>query len=291
MKNIFYNSTELRLRAGWRILLFICIMAILVISSETFIDNVLGGLPDDRTLRFFYSILLAAVIGTISTIIARKYLDRKSFVSFGLKLDMDALKDWLVGYLISFLMAGLVFVTMIVFGVLEFKGMNPQLFTMSFLSRFLLMFVMYCGLVAWWEELVFRGVLLQNMIEGLGKNWAVIISCIIYGLVHATNPNAGIISSLIIVLFGYMRLYGYLRTSQLWLSMGMHAGWNFFQGPVFGYATSGYEVETVLVHELNGAEWLTGGKFGPEGSVITVVVVLMAIAAMYWWTRGREAVN
>ena len=88
-----------------------------------------------------------------------------------------------------------------------------------------------------------------------------------------------------------MRLYGYLRTSQLWLSMGMHAGWNFFQGPVFGFSTSGYETESILIHKLNGSDWLTGGKFGPEGSVFTVLIVLLAILSMYWWTRGREVLK
>lgn len=291
IKNIFYNELESRLRAGWRILLFFLIMVFLVIVSEHTIDNYLGGLPEDKTMRLFYSVLLAAILGTVSTIIARRYLDRRSFISFGLDLDMNALKDWVVGYFISFAMAAVVFFTMVVFGVTEFQGVNDQLFTSQFLIKFLLMFIMYCGLVAWWEELVFRGFLLQNMISGMGKNLAVIISCLIYGLVHATNDNAGVLSSLIIVLFGYMRLYGYLRTSQLWLSMGMHAGWNFFQGPVFGYATSGYAVDTILVHNLNGPDWLTGGKFGPEGSVITVVVVLLAIGTMYWWTKGRPQIH
>jgi len=80
------------------------------------------------------------------------------------------------------------------------------------------------------------------------------------------------------------------RTSQLWLSMGMHAGWNFFQGPVFGFSASGYATKTLLTHKLVGPDWITGGKFRPEGSVFTVLIVILAIATMYWWTRDREAI-
>jgi len=291
IKNIFINPIEGRLRAGWRILLFIIITIFIVKLLEFTIDNLFGGLPEDKTLRFFFSILVAAIAGTTAVIIARRYLDKKTMLSFGLKLDNFAIKDWLYGFLLSFLMAGSVFLLLLWFGLLEFESINPDIFKLKFIGNFLLMFVAFCLLTAWWEELVFRGYLLQNMISGMGKNWAVIISCILYGAVHATNPNAGIISSSIIVLFGFMRLYGYLRTSQLWLSMGMHAGWNFFQGPVFGFSTSGYETETILMHKLNGSDWLTGGKFGPEGSVFTVLIVLLAILSMYCWTRGREVVK
>lgn len=291
IKNIFINHIEHRLRAGWRIFLFFIILFGIAKTLQFTIDNLFGGLPEDKTLRFFYSILIAAIAGTTAVIIARRYLDKKTILSFGLKLDGLAIKDWLFGFLLSFVMAGLVFLILLLFGLLEFESVNPDIFTLKFLWNFLLMFVTFCILVAWWEELVFRGYLLQNMISGMGKTWAVIISCILYGAVHAINPNAGIISSSIIVLFGFMRLYGYLRTSQLWLSMGMHAGWNFFQGPVFGFSASSYETETILLHTLNGPDWLTGGKFGPEGSVFTVLIVLIAILSMYWWTRGRETVK
>jgi len=291
IKNLFIDPIEHRLRAGWRIFLFVIITLIIVKLLEFTIDSLFGGLPEDKTLRFFYSILVAAIAGTSAVIISRRYLDKKTLLSFGLKWDGLAIKDWLFGFLLSFLMAGSIFLLLLWFGLLEFESVNPNLLTMNFLWNFLLMFVAFCILTAWWEELVFRGYLLQNMINGMGKNWAVIISCILYGAVHATNPNASIISSSIIVLFGFMRLYGYLRTSQLWLSMGMHAGWNFFQGPVFGFGTSGYETESILIHKLNGSDWLTGGKFGPEGSVFTILIVIIAILSMYWWTQGREVVK
>jgi hypothetical protein len=117
---------------------------------------------------------------------------------------------------------------------------------------------------------------------------AIIVSCALYGLVHSANPNAGILSTAIIVLFGYLRIYGYLSTGQLWLSIGMHTGWNFFQATVFGFAASGHaEARTWLTHDALSPDWLSGGDFGPEASVLTIPVVLIALVVMRWWSRTR----
>ena len=118
---------------------------------------------------------------------------------------------------------------------------------------------------------------------------AVLVSCVLYGLVHSANPNAGLLSTVIIVLFGYLRIYGYLSTGQLWLSIGMHTGWNFFQATVFGFAASGHaEAWTLVTHESAAANWLSGGEFGPEASVLTVPVVLIALVVMRVWARGGQ---
>jgi membrane protease YdiL (CAAX protease family) len=126
------------------------------------------------------------------------------------------------------------------------------------------------------------------MMDGMGNKIAIVISCLIYGLIHAMNPNAGLLSSLIIVLFGFMRIYGYLLTNMLWLSMGMHMGWNFFQGPVFGFHASGHEMVTVVKQADLGPAWLSGGDFGPEGSLLIIPVVFLALWIMRLYSRRQE---
>ena len=141
-------------------------------------------------------------------------------------------------------------------------------------------------LVGYWEELVFRGYLLQNMMDGLGITIAVVISCLLYGAIHSTNPNAGLISTSIIVLFGFLRIYGYLSTKMLMLSMGMHIGWNFFQGPIFGFAASGHKKANLIDITINSdKDWLTGGEFGPEGSIIIIPIILLALIAMKLYSK------
>ena len=147
-------------------------------------------------------------------------------------------------------------------------------------------------LVGYWEELVFRGYLFQNIVEGLGIITAVIVSCLLYGLIHYANPNATVLSSIIIIGFGFLRIYGYLSTKMLWLSMGMHIGWNFFQGPIFGFAASGHKKATLIQHSfLSDRQYLTGGEFGPEGSVIILPILILTIFVMKWYSQKNYLNN
>ena len=286
MKRWFRRSDDGRLRAGWRILVFLLIFMALAIGGQLGTRAALGSLPKTSPVIF----VILAVTATMAVYLARRFLDRRGFLSLGLSSPAQAWKDLLFGFLLSGAMAGTVFATMYFLGLLVEVQFNWGTATSSMGTAVLLPLLLTTILIAYWEELVFRGYLLQNMADGLGLTRAVIVSCLLYGAVHAFNPNAGILSTLVIVAFGYLRIYGYLSTGLLWLSMGMHIGWNFFQGPVFGFAASGYaEKHTVISHAVAGPDWLTGGRFGPEANVITVPVVLLALFAMFFWTRGRRA--
>lgn len=270
------KSTDGRLRAGWRILGFIVLLILFSVGGQVIVRTTLGSLRRDSTLV----IVIIAIAATGAVIIARRFIDKKSTLSLGLKIDGGTLKDLLFGMLVSFFMAGLIFGVMAIAGLIENIGINR-----IGMFAFLLLLLPNI-LIGWWEEIVFRGYLLQNMSEGLGLRTAVLLSCALYGIVHAANPNAGPLSTAIIVLFGFLRIYGYLATKKLWLSIGMHIGWNFFQGPVFGYAASGQDSSlTLFQHTKLGPDWLTGGAFGPEASLITIPVLALALAAMWAWSH------
>jgi membrane protease YdiL (CAAX protease family) len=267
-----------RLRAGWRILSFLAIFYALALPL----------LFGSRELLHFSKssplvIVIIALAATPAVYIARRWIDTKSCVSLGLHWNARAGSDLVFGFLLSGFMAAVVFAAMFVLG---FIG-NVQVAVNGWSAASLLVVpFLTMALVGFWEELVFRGYILQNMAEGLGMNTAIIVSCILYGLVHSANPNAGLLSTAIIVLFGYLRIYGLLSTGQLWLSIGMHTGWNFFQGTVFGFAASGHtEDRTLITHDTIAADWLSGGAFGPEASVLTVAVVLVALVIMRAWSR------
>jgi membrane protease YdiL (CAAX protease family) len=282
MKDWFINAGEHRLRAGWRILLFVLLFLGLSFAGLSGTRAVLGSLPKTSPLIF----VLLSVAATLAAYLARRILDKRSLLSLGLTAPDRAWKDLLFGFVLSGVMVGAIFSAMAWSGVIVDIRLNWGAASNSIGPAILLPLLLSTVLIGYWEELAFRGYLLQNMVDGLGLRVAVIASCLLYGALHAGNPNAGILSTLIIVVFGYLRIYGYLGTGLLWLSMGMHIGWNFFQGPVFGYAASGHaEKLTVLSHRASGPDWLTGGQFGPEASLIAVPVVLLALLAMRLWVR------
>ncbi len=294
-----YFVNEGRLRAGWRILAFLVLFMGINLLAQAILKAAYGGIPrTTEYLRTSIVIALAALAATIAVPLARKYLDKKNVRSLGLPLSARTGKDLVFGFLLSGLMAGAVFLVMMGAGLIEVTGLSwggdtPAGSDLGTVAAYLavasvgsLAFLFLIDVVVgWWEELVFRGYLLQNMIDGMGLWIAVAISCVLYGLIHMANPNAGLLSGAIIVLFGFLRIYGYLATKMLWLSMGMHIGWNFFQGPIFGYAASGHQTASLIAQSPTGPAWLSGGDFGPEGSVLIIPVLGLALLAMRWWAK------
>jgi membrane protease YdiL (CAAX protease family) len=278
----FRNAEDYRLRAGWRIATFLLIFYAFALPLIFGLKALLGFSKSSPMV-----IVIIAMAATPAVYIARRWIDGKSFVSLGLQWNVRAASDLVFGFFLSGLMAGSVFAAMVMLGLIANVQMTVDLWAALSLIAIPLLTM---ALVGFWEELVFRGYVLQNMAEGMGMKTAIVISCLLYGLVHAMNPNAGVLSSSIIVLFGFLRIYGYLCTGQLWLSIGMHTGWNFFQATVFGFAASGHaEEQTLVSHDVAAANWLSGGSFGPEASVLTIPVVLGALYVMRVWSRRHSA--
>jgi membrane protease YdiL (CAAX protease family) len=123
------------------------------------------------------------------------------------------------------------------------------------------------------EEILFRGALFRIVEEGLGTWTALAVSALFFGLAHAGNPGATAWSSAAIaieagVLFGLL----YHLSRSLPLCMGLHAAWNFCQGTVYGIPVSGTQADGWLVSTRSGPDWLSGGKFGAEASVVALTL-------------------
>lgn len=152
------------------------------------------------------------------------------------------------------------------------------------------------------EEILLRGIVFR-WLEELGGSWvALALSALLFGFLHAPNPNATLISSLSIAVAAGVLLGGaYMLTRNLWLAVGLHAGWNVTQGLVWDAPVSGFALDGWVESRLVGDPILSGGAFGLEASVITMVVAtaygvwLIVRAARRgnvmrnWWARRRPA--
>ena len=288
IKKIFLNPDENRLRAGWRLFLFIPAVPIIIRILDLALRPIFGGLLENNTFSWFFRGILVTIGVTLVVWVFRKFIDKKSFISLGLQFNRLAIWDMLVGFVLSGFMVGLFFAVLLSFGMLKIEEIG---WTSSGFSPILEIFLLLFGVglaTGYSEELGFRGYILQNLGEGIGLAWAVVVSCILYGLMHMSNPNSTLLSGVLIAIFGFLRIFGWLRTSQLWLSIGMHAGWNFFQGPIFGCSISGLDSESLIKHTITGPNWITGGSFGPEAGIVVVPVVLLALMVMFLWTVKRN---
>ncbi|HEU5403550.1 MAG TPA: type II CAAX endopeptidase family protein [Terriglobales bacterium] len=136
------------------------------------------------------------------------------------------------------------------------------------------------------EELSFRGYPFQRLVEAIRPIGAIVVFSVLFGAVHLQNPNSGGIMSLGFfntILVGVLFAYAYLRTQTLWLPIGMHFGWNFFLGVVYGLPVSGLRDFSVVVRSAaHGSHILTGGAYGIEASLPGTLVLLLGFLLVAW---------
>jgi membrane protease YdiL (CAAX protease family) len=287
LKKIFLSPDEPRLRAGWRLLAhtFLFILFLLLGGVVVFTPIVLlkVEINSGNVMLANNLVTLFAITGT--TFLTRKFFDHRSIVSLGLKLNLQALYDVLVGIVITFFLMGFIYLVELALGWTKFESFSWQAESGMAVAGGLFLWLAIFLITGWQEELLSRGYHLQNIADGLNLWWGVLISSSIFALLHIANPGASWISTLGIVLAGLFLALPYILTRQLWLSIGLHIGWNFFEGVVFGFPVSGLETYRLLHHTVIGPELWTGGAFGPEAGLLVIPALLLGALLVYGYTR------
>jgi len=136
-------------------------------------------------------------------------------------------------------------------------------------------------LVAFGEELVIRGYVLNNLTDSMPPVTALMISSVPFALGHAPNPNASVTGVANIFFAGLVLGVYCMHRRNLWFPIGMHLAWNFCEGIVYGSPVSGVKMDSLIVIKLTGNNLLTGGQFGFEASIVAPVVMLIATYAIH----------
>lgn len=292
MKKIFINLEENRLRAGWRILIFIIFFVAIAYGFSRIIKLFLNPeLADDNLYSNLVEGGLIVISASLAVLIVRKFIDKRSFTSLGLKLNKTGLADLVFGFILSGVMIGFVSIILSFSGMLRFESI--ELINTNFhpIIEVILWLIAIGVFVGWAEELMFRGYLLQNLADGIGVFWAVILSSLIFGFLHLNNEHATLVSGLLITVLSFVLVLGWLRTKQIWLPIGIHAGWNFFLGPIFGFPVSGNATPSIINQSVYGPVWFTGGDFGPEGGIVSLCAILFGIIFLQVYTKKRRHIQ
>jgi membrane protease YdiL (CAAX protease family) len=293
----FFSSDEPRLRAGWRLALQTIIMGFsgsclsipvmfYFIVSGMFTSNFNVNNISKEILMPLQVVELVMV--TVSVYLARRFLDKRSFASLGLNFNTPAILDILAGIFIAAFIMALIFAVEFKAGWVKFESFAWELDSAKTVITNLILFLIIFSMVSWTEELISRGYHLQTLASGTNIFWGVLISSSVFGLAHLGNPSATWVSAAGIFFAGLFLAYGYLRTGQLWLSIGLHIGWNFFEGVVFGFPVSGLDIYRLIRHQIQGPVIWTGGAFGPEAGLIVLPALVIGSALIYLYTRGRR---
>jgi len=192
------------------------------------------------------------------------------------------LSQSLIGLFIGTLCISLIIVILFALGYYEVLSTNNVSIPLLLLAFFITLSV--------FEEVIFRGIIYRITEESLGTNLALIISALLFGLAHLPNENANATSVISAGCGGILAGLLLSMTKRLWLPIFFHAGWNWAQASL-GVAVSGIEeLPNFIESRLEGPELITGGAFGPENSIMTVVLVLVLSGVFYYLTLRRGSV-
>jgi membrane protease YdiL (CAAX protease family) len=284
IKRYFINLDEKRLRSGWRVAYYVVLFfGVYFVAGLLSAPFSLALDPSPRIELLISSVLLAMGL-TLITWLARERIDQRSFLSLGLERSASAGKELGFGLALGGVLMGMIFVVQWAAGWLVIEGTafeNGAGAVASIVFPLLILFI----LVGYYEELVFRGYVLQNLSEGAGIIWGLVISSILFGGLHLINPNPTWFSLAGITGAGLLMAYGWIATKRLWLPIGLHIAWNFFEGAVFGFPVSGIALEGLLRIRDTGPAWITGAEFGPEGGLIVLPAMALGAAAIRWYGR------
>lgn len=252
----------------WRDIIFVIGGIILLIIYSTILSlGVYTASESDSYLINIPIFLITAVVLLLLYNLLIRYVEANDACKIAPRKDISSIGN---GLFIGFSYFIIVTLTMSLCGYYHIKSIQfdweKQLFS------FTLFF-----LVAVSEEIFFRGILFR-MINRRWNIWAaLVISALIFGGLHIFNDNATLWSSIAIAIeAGSLLGAAYAYSKNIWLPIGIHWIWNYTQGNILGFPVSGEDnVTSIITPEISGPQWLTGGSFGAEASVISAVIGLL----------------
>lgn len=291
LHGIFFNKFG-RLRSGWRLGFYAFAFIAVVILLETFV-RIAYGIGQTFISPLPYAAYFANMIYRVTLLAAglatgyfcARILEGLPWRSLGLTLHQRWVRDLIVGTAIGFAALALAVGIATAAGGLRFSFVGSQMLlstARSLVTSGVLLFV-----AALAEEAAFRGYPLQTLTRA-GLMWlGVILTSVPFGFAHLWNPNVvpGVTFANT-ALAGVWLGIAYLKTRSLWFPLGVHWGWNWALGWLFGLPISGGRLasNSLLKGEDVGPAWLTGGAYGIEGGV-ACTVALIVFTLFIWWTR------
>lgn len=250
-----------------KIILALIVTMALVIIGQQIIGKLLGLTSLDRNYRNLIKGIFVSVLALTGYILFFKYYEKRKVT----ELATNGLaKNLFIGILIGVVLQSLTILVIYATGSFNIVAVNPVSFiiiplTVAFTAAIL-------------EEILIRGILFRVLEEKLGSYIALVLSAIIFGALHLSNPGATLVSALCVSIeAGVLLGAAFMYSRNLWFPIAIHFAWNFMQSCIFGAITSGNEKEeSLLVTKIEGSVWITGGEFGPEGSFQAIIFCSIA---------------
>jgi membrane protease YdiL (CAAX protease family) len=274
---------------GWQNVLFLIIpyLIILIIFKTigVFIvgkDNIgLDYGPNTSVQNVIISFF--ELLGTLLLFfVFMKFVDKEKFINLGFQTK-NRLKDFIIGIVLGAVIMAAGFGLLILLDEISFQRIVFDV------KQILLSVVLYI-IVAVSEEVLLRGYILRSLMISFNKYIALIVSSVLFSLMHGFNPNVDMFGLTAIFLAGILLGISYIHTKNLWFPIALHLSWNLFQTG-FGFNVSGGDSYSLIEFGIKENNLLNGGAFGFEGSILSVIAMsltIIAIAFYYGKLKTKE---
>ncbi|QGK76095.1 CPBP family intramembrane glutamic endopeptidase [Flavobacterium sp. SLB02] len=261
------------------ILALLTFMAVVIIGQQIAV-KLLGLTSLDKDYRNLLKGLFVSASCVFNYILFFKKYDKRTVTEFASK---GLAKNLIIGTSIGFMLQSLTILVIYLNGSYSVININPVSFI---LIPFALMFT-----VAIIEEILIRGIIFRIMEEKLGSYIALTISSLLFGALHLANPHSSLISGICITTAGFLMGAAFIYSRSLWMPIALHFAWNFTQSGIFGAITSGNEkTKSLLEAKIQGPEFITGGAFGPEGSIQAIAFCALGTLILLILSRKENKI-
>jgi len=250
-----------------KIIIGLLVCGVIVSVGQLLVGKLLNLTALDKDFKNLITGLVVAVLAIVSYTYLFKFYEKREITEFS---KNGVLKSLTIGIILGVVLQSLTILVIYLKGGYSIISINPILFlvpplTMAFTSSI-------------FEETLMRGIIFRITEEKLGSYFALIITAVLFGAMHLANPNSSLIAAIgLAIQAGLLLASAYIYSRNLWFPIAIHFAWNFTQSAIFGANVSGNTIsKTLITSKIEGAEWFTGGKFGPEGSIQATVFCLIA---------------
>lgn len=297
MKKLFIGPDGC-IRSGWQIILLYLAMNIAQLAVIMLINIILGIIIGIQSIRgdvsgieafltsYAYqsiTIALCNLISIVAIIILFKVMNRKTTEDMGLTPVKRDYKDLLIGLLLGAASITLIIGINYIMGDTRFNGVH---ITWDLLLG-LILFIS----VGFVEEILVRGCFQHIIYYRHGIAWAIIIPSLIFSVMHFLNPNISYIAALNIALVGIVFGIMTYKSGNLWMAIGYHITWNYFQGNIFNTEVSGSAYGRGLIKSIRVEDnLLNGGAFGIEGGLICTLLLIITIIYFGFFYKKKNLI-
>ncbi|MDD3723409.1 MAG: type II CAAX endopeptidase family protein [Lutibacter sp.] len=270
---------------GWQRVLLIIIPYIFIAGIFEMIGTLIAGVSltninFQKTSEQHVIISFSALLGTLLVIwIFMKYVDKEKFIKLGFDTN-NRLCDFFIGIIIGAFIMTVGYTLLLFLGEINFQRV---IFDFKEIIISILLFI----IVAIMEEVLLRGYVLRNLMISFNKYVALLISSIIFAFMHGFNPNIDLFSMTNIFLAGILLGISYIHTKNLWFPIALHLSWNLFQ-TIFGFNVSGQKAYSLVEFSITENNIINGGEFGFEGSILSVIAMLVTIVGIEIYYRRQK---